>query len=207
MPARRMDTPSPTPPPGRKIHPSLENPIDNVFITTADAAMPFLRATGHTPNALTAYSGLLAALAVWYLFKGNVAAFSVAWMAAYWFDCADGHFARTYGMETRLGDLLDHIKDTVSTLALAAVVYFKYHPPWWAVVAGVGLWCLTFVHVGCQQKHYAQHIGKNSGETIDSLQTLCPFDDAEAALRMTRYVGIGTAQVLSVVLVWLVARK
>lgn len=192
---------------GRKIHPSLENPIDNVFIATADAVMPLFRATGHTPNALTAYSGLAAALAVWQLYRGNLVPFGIAWLAAHWFDCADGHFARTYGMETELGDMLDHIKDALAMLALVLVVVYKYPPPWWAVVLGVVFGLLSMVHLGCQQKHYALHLGGNSGESLDRLQALCPWDDAESALRLTRYVGVGTLQVLLVVIVCILVRR
>lgn len=199
----------PTPPPtGRKLHPSLDDPVDNVMVALADAAMPFFRATGHTPNMLTAYSGVFAALAVWQAYHGNMPAFAIAWMVAYWFDCADGHFARTYNMQTEFGDWLDHTKDNVSMYALAGVVLYKYRPPWWLAVAVIAVWMLSFVHLGCQQKHYAQRLGTNSGESIDTLQKLCPLDDAETALRATRYVGIGTAQVLTVAAVWFaVARQ
>lgn len=199
--------PAATPPPGRKIHPTLENPIDNVIIASVDATMPFFRATGHTPNALTAYSGVLAALAVWQLYRGNLAAFSVAWLASYWFDCADGHFARTYGMETRLGDLLDHIKDVSSNVAVALVLWYKYRLPRWIIAAVLVFWSLALVHMGCQQKYYAQHLGANSGETLDTLQMLCPADDAAAALPVTRYVGVGTAQVASIIALWLASPR
>lgn len=200
------DTPTP-PPPGRKIHAAVENPFDNLMIKLADAAMPLFHATGHTPNAITAYSGLFAALAVWQAWRGNLVAFSVAWIVAYWFDCADGHYARMYGMETKLGDMLDHVKDTVAMLALIAVVWVKYNPSWLAVVAGVVVLGLSLVHLGCQQKHYAQHIGKNSGESLDGLQVLCPSDNTEEALQWTRYVGVGTSQLMTVALVWLVAHR
>ena len=193
---------------GQKIHPDLDNPIDNLFIATADAAMPLFRATGHTPNMLTAYSGVCAALAVWQLYRGNLLPFSVAWLAAHWFDCADGHYARVYGMETELGDTLDHVKDTLAMLALVLVCVLKYPPPWWVVAAGVLLWLSSAMHLGCQQKHYARHLGCNSGESLDRLQCLCPWDDTRAALGVTRYVGVGTAQVLTVALVWfLVTRR
>lgn len=179
----------------RKIPASLESPIDNVLIDLAAWMAPSLKATGHTPNLLTTYSAAAAAMALWSLHRGQVGAFAALWMLNYFWDCADGFFARKYDQVTAFGDLYDHGTDIGFGLALAYLVYTRYDTPWWAgvVLAVAGL--LTQVHFGCQQKMYGKEAG---AEFLDVYRGLCP--DASWS-RFTRFFGPGTLNLLIVLVV------
>jgi len=41
----------------------------------------------------------------------------------YYFDCADGNYARTYNMQTKYGDYYDHIADIFKTLVFVYILY------------------------------------------------------------------------------------
>lgn len=185
--------------------PSHENPLDDVLVRIADAIAPALKATGHTPNLLTAYSALLGAGAVWALARGHKAAFAGLYAASYFFDCADGHFARLYDMETEFGDKFDHFKDTAVYLAILVVVLTRYSMPWWGWAIILAATMLTFVHLGCQQKVYRAR--QPFEETLNVSMPLCATDDPASWLPFVRWVGVGTMQATLVLVIVLAARR
>ena len=113
----------------RKLPSALENPVDNVLIDLAEAVSPWLRRAGQTPNMLTTYSVMSGGVALWALWNDNIAAFATCWAMRVFWDTADGSFARSYGMETRLGDAYDHANDVLSNLALLATMPKARHMP------------------------------------------------------------------------------
>ena len=180
----------------RKIPSALENPIDDVLIRMADMMAPGLKATGHTPDVITTYSFLAAMLSLAALSRGNTVAFAVLWMSQYFFDCADGHFARKYGMVTRFGDLYDHATDYIAFAGLAFLIHDRYdmnkiHPVFFVFFAVTGV--LNVVHIGCQQKVYG-----GSGESLDVAKGACVDT---SWLKFTRFFGVGTVNVALVLAV------
>lgn len=193
-------------PPGRKVLPQYDNPIDDLLLRIIDPLCAPLRATGHTPNMLTAYSFIFTVASLYSLYHGHLTAFAVGWALSYFFDCVDGHFARKYGMVTELGDWLDHASDLAGVLGLLVVVHLKYGIPLWAAIAlGVG-YGLMAMHFGCQQLVYTQHTGERARETLDAYQCLCPSRDGKAAMHFTKFFGPGTMQVILVGATLIIAR-
>ena len=181
----------------RKLPTSMENPLSNLFIHLADDISPVLRRTGHTPNLITLYSGSSAAAALLALHHGHVGLFAGLWMLHPFWDTVDGHYARKYGMTTKLGDMLDHTTDVAAFVGLCAVVWHRYdlrRTPLALKAALAATLLLFFVHLGCQQRH----MGGGGGETLDALQPLC-LDTAWT--RITRWFGHGTWHVLVVLAV------
>lgn len=170
---------------------SLDNPVDNLFVAVASAMEPALKQMGHTPNVLTTYSFGSGVLALVALSKDNIPAFAVLWLLQIFWDCADGHFARRYGMTSKLGDAYDHFTDIATMLALIVLVYRKYDVPPAMLVAFAVVMGINFVHLGCQQKH----LKSPSRELLDTLQPACPDT---SLLRWTRYLSHGTMHVLIV---------
>lgn len=182
----------------RKLPAHLDNHIDSLFIAITDAISPALKASGHTPNVLTTYSFGSALLAVTALHHGHVAAFVGLWTLEYFWDCADGHYARKYGMVTKAGDVYDHVTDLVSLAALVVVAHKRYAAPPWIVVGVLALVALNVVHMGCQQKYYGGGSRGGSGESMDSFQRVCPDT---SWLRFTRWLSHGTTHLLLVLAV------
>jgi hypothetical protein len=185
----------------RKIDRSLENPIDNVLLDMCEYISPALRSSGHTPNILTTYSLITGVLSAVALYKGRIGLFVVLYMLSYFFDCADGHYARKYDMVTRFGDLYDHIKDASVSLLIAFIIYKRYKPlvQLWMVILFVILFILMNVHMGCQQKNMEPGVKKNGveTETLDSTIILCR---QSSWIHVTKYFGVGTFQILTILL-------
>jgi phosphatidylglycerophosphate synthase len=181
----------------KKIPDEMDNPIDNVLIKLADDLCPLFKRTGHTPNMITTYSLIFGLVSMWCLYKGHMWGFGISYMVSYFFDCMDGHFARKYKMTSKGGDLYDHIKDISIYILIVYIVYKKYRKVIKATDIAILLFFLFIncIHLGCQQKQ--QDDGADN-ETLDNFQKLCPNKDMIYA---TRYFGLGTFVVISILLV------
>lgn len=184
-----------------KLPRNLENPIDNVLLAWSARLGPPLRATGHTPNQITTYSLVAGVLAAAALHRGAVGWFSALYAAAYFLDCADGQYARRYGMVSVFGDWYDHVSDAVKLLCIGAAAAARYAVgPADCAVMGA-LLVATCTHMGCQQQYHQRHRGASGGgETLDGLQPLCPAHSA--MLPRTRWFGMGTLHAAIVVWIW-----
>lgn len=172
----------------RKLPRRYENFIDNVFIDISDTVSDAFHNTKHTPNMITAYSGICGLVAIRAVSAGNVKLFIVSMLLSYFFDCLDGFMARKYQQETALGDIFDHVKDAAVVLGTIAVVAAKYGVAVFNFKLIVIAVYLSSMHFGCQQRYYG-----GSHETLDKLKPLCrsPND-----LRYTKWFGSGTMNVL-----------
>lgn len=149
-----------------------------------------------TPNHVTMLSIACEVVAVWCLVQGRAVPFAIFAALGVFFDYADGHYARSDNMVTRLGDLLDHVSDWTYAAAVAGVLVWRLR--WNAVVPLAVLAALggaMAVHLGCQQRVYAAEHPNEGGadtpetlETLDALQCLCG-GDARARLKLTRWAG------------------
>lgn len=177
----------------RKIPRGHDNPVDNVLIDMADWLCPTFKALGFNPNGLTTVSLLFGLGALWALRSGKIWIFTVLYLISYFFDCADGHFARKYDKVTEFGDLYDHFKDIAIGVGLVIVLYLrnKNRCSWkiWVpvVIVLVIFTILGYTHLGCQEKIY----GKNESGTLNLGKTLCP-GNAHKKSKWTRYFGMGT---------------
>jgi hypothetical protein len=91
-----------------KVPGHLENPCDALMYRLSGALLPAMRATHHTPNVITTYGFACCLLARWHLWHDRIGPFVALNQLAYFFDCMDGHMARTYGLVSSVGDWYDH---------------------------------------------------------------------------------------------------
>jgi phosphatidylglycerophosphate synthase len=198
---------------GRKVPRQFSCVIDNLVYDIAMVAIEHVfHPAGMTPNHVTFLSlalGLAAAACLtgrWYRLAG------VLWVAAYVCDCADGAYARTYGMTSPYGDLLDHGCDGAKSLVMAHALMTHAAVPLWrraivAAVLGAGT-LVSFKQQGCEQRLVramdaagaddpAQDSGRST--TLAWMEHLCP--DVRD-IRTVRWLGTG---MMTVVLATVVA--
>ncbi len=189
----------------RKVPAAFENPFDNILLHVAEGVCPLFRKTGHTPNMITAYSCLTGAYALYALYKRDFTHFGAAWLASYFFDCLDGHFARKYRMVTVFGDYFDHISDAVQA-GIAMILVISYNPPIQLVVLLVVTMYLSLVHFGCQEKMYkaSSHYDGVAAATLDAYEGMC---QKQSDITWTRLFGAGTLNVVFVVVVWVTLKR
>lgn len=175
-----------------KVPEDVENPYDAWLYRLSGRLLPAMRATGHTPNAITSYGFACSLLARWFLWHDRIGPFVILNQLAYFFDCMDGHMARTYGMVSRFGDVYDHVTDVVGDVILAVIVWKRYRRALSPLcVLGVGGFAaLLLVALGCQQQRHQDDAGAGRApELLDHTAPLCP---GRGAIRWTRFFGSGT---------------
>jgi phosphatidylglycerophosphate synthase len=171
----------------RKIAQNIENPFDNIFIGIFEDMSEFYKKLNFTPNMLTTLSLFFGLACCYLLYKGNNTLAMIFWIIAYFYDCADGYFARKYKMTTKFGDVYDHISDTTKIVLLLYVMYnvnkntFKTTLP---IIITFSM--LSLVHLGCQEKIYNNN---DESVTINKLKILCPNSKY---IKFTKYFGTGT---------------
>lgn len=200
---------------GRKIPHCYENPVDNWFIDVNERVNPAYHALGLVPNHVTALSAAFGIASVAALARGAYGASAALYVVSYYFDVADGNYARAYGLVSKFGDLLDHVKDVLVVAGLYAVVLFKLAAPLGFKVAFFAAQAVMvlgmLVHLGCQERYYDGLKKKKDGAHAESesaslsgLRALC-FLDPEAKMPFTRWIGCGTYAVVTAA--WLYAAK
>lgn len=179
-----------------------ENPIDNVLLRLTEKCLPFFHQTHHTPNILTTYSFACALYSVYALSQGWILQFQIFHVAGYFFDCADGQYARKYSMTSKFGDLYDHATDIVCNVLLVVILLKRYgailRKYSQLVLILLIFFILEIVHIGCQQKHFNDN--KEKKEFLDNFKILCVKKEW---ITWTRFFGSGTfyASILLLVLV------
>ena len=177
-------------PKGLKIDFEFENPLDTIFIKINQLLNPLWYSLNFTPNTLTAISLLLGCLGIYYVHQKKYILGSFIYLLAYFFDCADGNYARTYNMQTKFGDYFDHISDFFKVSILFYYIYNtkeinrKNKLTFLIIFAIIGI--MNGIHVGCQQKIY------NEKQSVLNLFKKMCYDTK--IITVTRYFGVGTLQ-------------
>lgn len=99
--------------------------IDDEFYILANKLNPYFYNLGFTPNMLTALSFIFTLLSMTMFYKDYRILAMIFYLVNFYFDCADGIFARTYKMESDYGDFLDHFTDLIGMLLLILILYIK----------------------------------------------------------------------------------
>lgn len=185
---------------GRKIQPQYENPIDNYIIDVCDMVLPIFRNWNWTPNMITTLSNVSNAIGLYSMYLGYPLLFFVFMILGYFFDCLDGHFARTYDMCTLFGDYYDHISDLIGYILFAYLFIAKFgwlvsldcfNGVFWSFIC-IAMISLTAVHIGCQEKiHETNACDSQHSHSLTWCKWLT-FEEHLRHIQWTRYFGFGS---------------
>ncbi len=192
----------------RKISNEYENPIDDLLIELSDLISPFFFRLGFNPNGITFLSLITGVLSVYFLYNQKIILFAILFLASYFFDCLDGHFARKYDMVTKFGDLFDHYKDSFVAILLAVMLFYNYKNNKYillAILLFIFLIVSSSIHMGCQQVLYNGIYTED--EYLDYLKKFLHelnFDTEEKCkdlIKTSRFFGAGTLNVGTIFIV------
>ena len=188
----------------KKIPDEIDNPVDNALIHFGDRLCPFFKHTRHTPNILTTYSLITGLVACYFLYKKHMILFSIFYLLSYFFDCIDGHFARKYAMTSNIGDMYDHIKDGFIFILIIWIVYKNCGK---ITIPVIGVFLFFFImmtiHFSCQEKNCDDKYKDKDNSFIFVSKSLCGDKDN---IKWTRYFGVGTFQIIFMILVCYICR-
>ena len=179
----------------RKIPSEYENPFDNYIINFADYTVPYIYKGGFDPNTITSLSSITCIIVIILLFQANYYLAAFFLIVSYFFDCLDGHLARSYNMVTVFGDYYDHISDSLKIFFVLLTLYYINSKKFFTIFPiFVLIAIMMLVHFGCQELYY----NTSESQTLSFTKEMCPIKDKNNitqitdALRSTKYFGCGT---------------
>ena len=181
-----------------------ECPIDTFIFKIVDKHLNIFYKLGMTPNTLTTISIIFGFLTAYQILKGRLLLASIFWLIGYYFDCADGKFARRYNMVSKFGDLYDHLGDLAKVIAVLLALFCINKKgttvkQWFFISIIIILGFLQIIHMGYQETIY------NKQDESPYLNIIRNFfvneEKAEQNICYTRYFGCGTWYVLFAILI------
>jgi phosphatidylglycerophosphate synthase len=194
----------------RKLPHEYENPIDAILVHHIDSIQSYFFKLGFTPNMLTTISLICHLISMYFFVNNNkyYTFFSVLFYGlAYYFDCFDGHFARTYKMTTKFGDIYDHASDMFKGILFLLLIYKYFNSDFiFSLLYNIIFLFFGAVQIGCQEIYH-----NNTVYTLEPLKYFCPCKyfkiNINDCLKITRYGGMGTFQLLIIFLIIYIKNK
>jgi phosphatidylglycerophosphate synthase len=182
---------------GKKINDDLENPIDLFFVNLTTKLNPYYKALYFTPNILTTLS-IITTIYGLYLHNNTYHILGgLFYFIGYYFDCADGNFARTYKMTSEFGDYYDHITDFLKYGAFIYLLYCYNLPK--NTIIFITSFVLLFIissvlFLGCQEKIYTKNNNNKGSSFLKFTTKLCKNDEW---IHICKYGSTGSLQLFS----------
>lgn len=192
----------------QKIPKSLDNPLDNIIYSLADQINPYFYRLHMTPNQITTLSLIFLLMSVGAIVRHKPVLFAFLYLLSYFFDCADGSYARRYKMTSKYGDLYDHGKDILGFIIICYVILIRYRNQFTLVsgLTSVLIFSLFLVQTGCEQRYI-----NDSGSSLNLSKYFCPSQgrkNIRQTMKWTRYFGAGSFTVFfTLLVVWLMYSK
>jgi phosphatidylglycerophosphate synthase len=178
-----------------KLPKHLENPIDVWILEVCEKMDPLFVKWNMTPNKLTTISLYFGLLTVYCLHKRIKYLPGIFYFISYIFDGADGQYARKHNMVSKFGDYYDHLKDWTIMILIIYILYSRKNK-YLFIFSFISFFSIS--HIGCQEHYYIQNNpDKEHSETLSFCKYFCPLkDDLDRAMSYTKYVGLGTINLL-----------
>jgi phosphatidylglycerophosphate synthase len=172
-----------------------ECPIDTFIFNIVDKHLHIFYNLGMTPNTLTTLSIVFGFIAAYQILRGRLFLAAIFWIIAYYFDCADGKFARKYNMVSKFGDLYDHLGDLAKVIAVLIALFCTNKNgitfrQLFLIIIIIILGFLQIIHMGYQETIYNK---KDESPYLNIIRKLFVNEEkAEKNICYTRHFGCGT---------------
>ena len=178
-----------------KLKENHECPIDTFIFKLIDKHLDIFYKLGMTPNIITTISIIFGFLSAYQIMQNRLWLASIFWIIAYYFDCADGKFARKYNMISKFGDFYDHVGDLLKVIVVFVALFYSNKKEttvkqWIFIIIIIFLGVLQVIHMGYQESIYNK---KDESPYLNIIRQLFVNEEkAEQIICYTRYFGCGT---------------
>lgn len=177
----------------RKIPCHYENFFDNIILKYADKCVPFCVKLGITPNMITTLSLFIAVISLYFFVNKYYLLSALSFLLAYFFDCLDGHYARSTDRCTKFGDYYDHVSDTCKVLFLMIAFYIVDKNKFKRILpAFIALDLLMLYHLHCQEILYDNYTPNSSFNFTNNMFKFVCKENVHSHICYSRWVGCGT---------------
>jgi phosphatidylglycerophosphate synthase len=192
----------------KKVPDNIDDPTDTFLVNLFDKYFSeFFKRTGHTANILTTYSLITGLISGYFLNMKKLLLFSIFYMISYFFDCADGHFARKYGITSDVGDFYDHIKDVSVSLLIIYISFKNSRKNINSRIIAISLVFifLSFYHLSCKENNCDDKFKNKNNKSLQIFSSLCKNNMSH--IRWSRFFGSGTLNIFFIVIICYINRN
>ena len=181
-----------------------ECPIDSFIFKIVDKHLHIFHKLGMTPNTLTTLGIFFGFLTAYQILQGRLWLAAIFWIIAYYFDCADGKFARKYNMISKFGDLYDHLADLGKVIIVLVALFYSNKKAttakqWFFITILIVLGFLQMIHIAYQESIYNK---KEESLYLNVLRKIFVNEEnADKIIYYTRHFGCGTWYVFFCILI------
>jgi phosphatidylglycerophosphate synthase len=179
-----------------KIPDEYENIITILFRKLADSQIDTYKKLNLTPNVITLFAFVTGLLTAYLVYKKKYKYAAFMFLLSYYFDSADGKFARKYNMVSKMGDYLDHASDYIKTIILIIVLYLD-NPQRFKRLIPIFIFLILMLafYVGIQETLF---------EKDKSILGLIKFDKkfAENNLHLVKYFSCGSVHLIMALIIF-----
>ena len=172
-----------------------ECPIDSFIFNIVDKHLHIFFELGMTPNTLTTIGIFFGFLTAYQILQGRLWLAAIFWIIAYYFDCADGKFARKYNMVSKFGDLYDHLADLGKVIVVLVALFYSNKKrstakQWFFIIILIVLGILQTIHIGYQESIYNK---TDESPYLNMVRKIFVNEEtADTIICYTRHFGCGT---------------
>lgn len=150
------------------------HPFEASMYINAYESLPMFKKLNLTPNNITTISVFCGILSLYNLWNGNALLAILFSYISFYYDCADGLYARKYNMITEFGDYYDHITDIIQYGLYIGILFYKYNLLNHKLLLSIMIIQLILVslYMGCVEKIYT----KKSDTTLSLLRNMCIYN-------------------------------
>ncbi len=178
----------------------IPNEYENFFTiflrNIAESQLDMYKKIGLTPNKITLLAFITGLLCAYLVYKKQYEYAAFMYLLSYYFDTADGKFARKYNMASKIGDYWDHASDYIKTVILAIVLY-KDNPERFKRLIPIFTFLLLMLafYMGIQEALF---------EKNKSILGLFKFNKkfAENNLHLVKYFSCGTYNLIIALIIF-----
>jgi phosphatidylglycerophosphate synthase len=172
-----------------KLPSEIDNYIDGILYKFIDSHIQIYKKLGFTPNTLTTFALITGYITAYLITQKKFYLAGFTFFLSYYFDCADGKFARKYNMVTIFGDYYDHFSDVTKVCLILFALYktnaIKFKK---IIIIIILLFILAMYHMGCQQCLYKSEVTESP--TLDIFKST--EESCIKNVNYTKYFGFGT---------------
>lgn len=185
-----------------EVNREYQDPLDNIIYDSTKYVAPVFRKLNFTANDITTLSNISMCITLILLLHAKYYWACLFLFLAYYFDCLDEFFARTYKQSSNFGEKYDHYSDIVKTIALLSTLYYINPTKFFNVIP-------IFIIFSIVTLSYCSCIDKINDKNIlfsSYTKYLCPItdinnkDEVAKYMNIVKYFGPGVTQILIIII-------
>lgn len=183
-----------------KIPNNLRDPIDLLIYNF----VPFISKSfdNYGPNFITSISLIFGIIGCIFFYSDDYQRAIVSFALSYIFDCVDGYHARRKNMQSKFGDMYDHLTDIIIYSIALLIFYLKYQGNKFYLLSILGLLLIINQYYLSLVENY-QKFEKSPFLNVFNLKTKNP----EKYMKYLRFFGCGSLQLFLFYIIYLVSNN